>query len=400
MRCRALFSVVLACLAGLASAATGWWRVHIHVPDQAALQRLLDSDVNVMPCTPGLGHVDAILGPGEEFKLALLGLDYHRLGPVPPPDAWKGRENVGLTSSDYRTAYFTADQILAFFEDYRSRFPALINRFAIGTSINGETIWGYRIRRPAANSGREKGFLMIGLTHSREWVSGSVVMHILAKTIEGLTTPQTRPFLNNQGMYIVPILNPDGYRFTWTNDRFWRKNRRNNGNGTFGVDLNRNYSVGWGGAGSSGNGSSQTYRGTAPFSEPETQAVRSFNMLMPGMVACVDWHSFGQLVLWPWSHITTPPPTAAELDRIGRLMVTGLAVRGQTYRQGPAWELNSFAAGSSKDYFYDANGNAPSCTLELRDTGAFGFALPENQISPTQDEAWEAVRVLLGQFPG
>ena len=91
--------------------------------------------------------------------------------------------------------------------------------------------------------------------------------------------------VNGTEFFIIPIVNPDGYRYTWNSFRMWRKNRRNNGNGSYGVDLNRNWAVGWGGGGSSGNPVSNPYRGTGPFSEITSRrstptaysAITSFN---------------------------------------------------------------------------------------------------------------------------
>ncbi len=100
-------------------------------------------------------------------------------------------------------------------------------------------------------------------------------------------------------IFILPSVNPDGYEHTWTTARLWRKNRRDNGNGTFGVDPNRNWGFQWGRGGASTDPASETYRGTAAFSEPETQPLRDFFYAHPNIVGHMDYHSYSQLLLWP-----------------------------------------------------------------------------------------------------
>ena len=96
-----------------------------------------------------------------------------------------------------------------------------------------------------------------------------VPMYIADRLVSDYDTdPVIQDLVDRVEFIIVPIVNPDGYVHTWGPDRLWRKNRRDNGHGTFGVDPNRNWDFGWGGAGSSGITNSETYRGTAPFSEP------------------------------------------------------------------------------------------------------------------------------------
>ena len=100
--------------------------------------------------------------------------------------------------------------------------------------------------------------------------------------------------LDEVDFFVIPVVNPDGYEYTWSSPsrRYWRKNRRVNANGSIGVDLNRNWGAGWGGGGSSGIAASDIYRGTAPFSEPETQAMRDFYQSNPNVVSNIDFHAF------------------------------------------------------------------------------------------------------------
>src|SRR5690606_38232143 len=101
---------------------------------------------------------------------------------------------------------------------------------------------------------------------------------------------------------------------------FWRKNRRNNGGGTYGIDLNRNYGYFWGydNVGSSPNPWSETYRGTAPFSEPETQALRNFLGSGRSVRIALNSHTSGDLLLYPWGYeYDTCTPDEAAFAALG-----------------------------------------------------------------------------------
>jgi murein tripeptide amidase MpaA len=387
----ALVSTVVA--AGASQAASDYWRIKVAVPDGLTLQRLLDSGADVLDCCPHIGHAHVVTTPDEAALLRLAGFRFEFVNTMPDPRNWaRFYEHV---PADYRSTYFNADQILAHFEGLRAQYPAFVTRSQIGTSINSEPVWVYRIGRPLKISGTpENAVIVLGLTHAREWVSGSVVMHVATMSAQTLATPQAVPFMTNQALYIVPMLNPDGYRFSWTNNRYWRKNRRNNGGGSFGVDLNRNYAKGWGGAGSSGNPNSETYRGTAPFSEPETAGLRDFTLSLPRVGAVIDFHNYSQKILWPWSYTTAAPPDRQTLSATAAAIEARMDAFGANYDHGQGSVALYVAGGTSKDWFYDVKGSR-SYTIELRDTGTYGFELPPSQIRPTQDEAWAGVVEML-----
>src|SRR5207248_1728560 len=103
---------------------------------------------------------------------------------------------------------------------------------------------------------------------------------------------------------------------TWSSNRLWRKNRRNNLDGNYGVDLNRNWGYQWGGLGSSSSTSSDIYRGTGAFSEPETQALRDFITARPNTVLSFDLHSYSQIILEPWAYDFSLPPDTRTYTQI------------------------------------------------------------------------------------
>jgi murein tripeptide amidase MpaA len=375
-----------------------WARYRIYVPDPVSAQRLADSSLSLFSESISLGETDVVVGPDEMHKLWTLRLRYELVGMLPDPDAWMGQGAGG--ADNYRSQYFNMDGLLSFYEALRAAYPTYVSRRAIGISHNGETIWAYLFFNPMSRTGSRtppNNFIFATGTHAREWIAPSVGMHIGVKMIETFTQggALNNHLLGRVGVWVIPSLNPDGYRHSWNVYRYWRKNRRNNGGGVYGVDLNRNYSVGWGGTGSSGNPSSDTYRGPSAFSEPEMQGLKAFSESLPGVRGFIDFHSYGQDILWSWSYTTALAPGEPWLRQAGTAMRDAMVANGGlSYTIGPGGATLYVAGGTSKDWYYSVF-NVPAFTIELRDTGQFGFVLPEAQIAPTQDEAWWAVVGLL-----
>jgi hypothetical protein len=281
-------------------------------------------------------------------------------------------------------------------DEFASQRPDLVSTFTIGNSLEGRPIRGVRIS--SAPSGAP-AILFNGCQHAREWISPMTVMYIANQLVDGASTDaELATFLSTFEVYVIPVVNPDGYQYSWDAVRLWRKNRRDNGDGTFGVDLNRNWEFAWGGAGSSASTSSETYRGPAPFSEPETQALRDFYLSKPNILASIDFHSFSQLVLSPWGWTVEESPDGPLFDALGaNIAETIFANGGQTYVAGPIGPTLYLASGNVVDWAYGAR-DALAYTIELRDTGKFGFVLPPDQIVPTGVETFAAMRTFLADL--
>lgn len=209
-------------------------------------------------------------------------------------------------------------------------------------------------------------------------------------------------------------MNPDGYEYTHTTDRLWRKNRRRN---TFctGVDLNRNYGYKWGGQGASRQPCAETFAGAGAFSEPgeaqryfefyfnnikfyssETKAVQDFlSTSAADFKASLSFHSYGQYILYPWGYDRKVPPDHAELDRVGKLGAAAIKnVNGNEYTVGPAGSSLYPASGGSDDWAKGTMKLKYSYTVELRDTGRHGFMLPADQIISTGEETMAFMKVI------
>lgn len=385
--------LLLAAMAVCASAEAGWARYRVFVRDANEAQRLSDSNLGLFSDDVTIGATDIIVGPNDGPELLNLKMPFTFISDLRDPKGW---DQGAPEAIDYRNQYFRYASILSQYEEWRAAYPSLITRTQVGTSWGNRPIYAYRLK-PAGRDNPVRSVVVICGIHAREWISPAVGMHVFERLIANFSGPvSTGPLANGGGLrfpkgtayYMIPVINPDGYEYSWTNNRYWRKNRRNNGNGTFGVDLNRNFAKGWGGAGSSSNTNSDTYRGPSAFSEPETNGFQQWLGTIPPVAGYIDFHSYGQYILWPWGYTETLAPGDSWLRATGTAMRDGIfGLYNSTYTIGPTATALYLASGASPDYVYDRF-NAAAYTIELRDEGQYGFVLPENQISATQDEGW------------
>jgi murein tripeptide amidase MpaA len=278
--------------------------------------------------------------------------------------------------------------------------PQIAKVYDIGDSwektwgIADRDIWAIKISDNAAQEEDEPEILFIGCHHAREWISVEVPFYLAKYLVENYDTdPLIRSYVDNGEIWIVPMVNPDGHQYSIDADRLWRKNRRNNGGGYYGVDLNRNYSYMWGGPGSSPNPWSDTYRGPASFSEPETRGIRDL-ALSHEFRAIMSYHSYGQLILYPWGYTYVPPPDEELLSTLSVDMADLIQeVHGKGYTPQQASDLY-LASGTTDDWAYGELG-AVGFTIELRPFGFPGFILPEDEIIPTWEENKPAALYLI-----
>jgi carboxypeptidase T len=291
-------------------------------------------------------------------------------------------DRLAHRTAEFYGDYRDLDELDARMASLAERHPDLARLRTLGTSLEGRPIHALEL-----SHGGTREIFVDGGHHAREWIAVMVPMCVAERLV---TDPKTRPLLDSIKFVIAPVINPDGYRYTWTTDRYWRKNRR----GDYGVDLNRNYSVAWGEAGSSKDKTSSTYCGAAPFSEPETRAVRHL-FETDHVTAAIDFHSFSQVIVYPWSHQRAEPADRDAFAAIADRMTTAMfGTHGTEYEIRPGSSLRTGASGTVGDWAY-AHG-ALSFLIELRPSSMAdgGFVVPPDQIEPTCDEGMAAVVAL------
>jgi hypothetical protein len=206
--------------------------------------------------------------------------------------------------------FFTYQEMLNNLDSMVSKYPNLISARApisTFTSIENRPIFWLRISNtPNTDDFSKPEILYSALHHAREPASMQQLIYYMWYVLENYdSNPELAYIVNNVEMYFVPCINPDGYLYNEFTDPngggMHRKNRRNVGGGNRGIDLNRNYAYEFGGVGSSGNPSSDTYRGASAFSEPETQAMQ-WLMENHEFKIALNYHSYADALLFPWGY--------------------------------------------------------------------------------------------------
>jgi murein tripeptide amidase MpaA len=270
---------------------------------------------------------------------------------------------------------------------------------SIGSSVEGRQIWAIKISdEPGVNDHDEPDILFAGLHHAREWISAEVPYYLAVNLVQNYDSDSTlKALIDNSEIWIVPVVNPDGLEYSRTQDRDWRKNRRDNGDGTFGVDLNRNYGYQWGlDSGSSGSTGAGDYRGPSAFSEPETVAIRDLiSNSNCEFQAVVTYHSYSQLILYPWGYTSESAANSGVINTLATQMADLIhGVYGVTYTPQQASQLY-LTSGDLTDWVYGTK-QIPALTIEVRPESANpGFLLPENEILLTCGENWPAALYLM-----
>lgn len=375
-------------------------RVDLKAP--ADLTALRGSGAQILNCVPGVGPMDVLASPDQFDRIGQLGLRTQILHE--DAQALFGAQRPVASRADPFTDFFLdyheygsageTGTILWYMNELVSMYPSLASMIEVGTTLELRTIWGLRITNDTITD--KPGVVYFGAEHSREWITPTAPLYFATYLLENYGTDATvTDLVDNVEFFLIPVFNVDGYIYTWTTDRMWRKNRRNNGGGIYGVDINRNWGEGWGwdDLGSSPYPSDETYRGPSAFSEPETQELRDFFYAHPNVRTDNDIHSYGQLILWPWGYKGDLPPDQDVFEEVGYGMQALIyGVHGREYAAGPIYSAIYPVNGGSVDWTY-AEMDLLSISFELRplDWTGGGFELPPDQIIPNNEEILPAL---------
>ena len=245
--------------------------------------------------------------------------------------------------------YKTLSEIYAYLDGMIADHPELISaKQSIGTTIQGRDIWAVKISDNPNVDEDEPEVLYTALIHAREMVTPEILFYFMDHlTNQYSSDPGVTDLVNNRQIWFVLVCNPDGYYMNELiapyGGGMWRMNLRDNGDGSYGVDLNRNWGYMWGydNVGSSPYPGSETYRGTGPFSEPETQALRDF-ILARHFVLSVFWHSFANILIYPWGYVRQQCPDDDIYSALGDSVSS----------------MNGYTPGLVADLLYPTNGGA------------------------------------------
>jgi carboxypeptidase T len=315
-------------------------------------------------------------------------------------------EATAFPSGD--SAYHDYDEMVAELQKTAADHPSLFSLFSIGTSYEGRTIWAGRISDNADVDEDEPEVLFTHHQHAREHLTVEQALYTLRiLTDEYGSDPVITRLVDNREILMVFDMNPDGgeYDIATGTYRSWRKNRQpNSGSPYVGTDLNRNWGYKWGCCGGSSTApSNQAYRGAAPFSAPETTVVRDFvdSRVIGGVqqiTAAIDFHTYAELIMWPYGYTMTDVPTDMTPDDHAVLVTMGqkmASMTGYTPQQGSDLYISD---GTIRDWLYGAHG-IMSFTFELYpSTSAQGGFYPPAEVIPVQTERnRDAILYLLEQ---
>jgi len=277
------------------------------------------------------------------------------------------------------------------------------NMYSIGQTHLGEELWVLELIQPME---LKRKIWMDSTIHAREWLATATNMNILDHMMKNYgSDSDVSMMMNKYDWYFMPIVNPDGYKYSWTNDRYQRKNRRPGS--CDGVDLNRNYDYLWGTIGVSTNPCAQTYCGPSSGSEPETQAVQNHLRLldsgiMTDLIGLVSFHTYGYMFMHPWGHResgrcarTVHHQAQYNVAEATSRAIMGTFAGGRSWRYGTSCEVIYATSGSTADWAY-ANTNAKySYTPELRGTN---FVIGASNINPSFREVFNGIVAMVRQM--
>ncbi|XP_055633278.1 zinc carboxypeptidase A 1-like [Toxorhynchites rutilus septentrionalis] len=264
-----------------------------------------------------------------------------------------------------------------------------------GHSYENRTIKGVKVSYKSGNP----GIFLEGGIHAREWISPATVTYILNELLTS-QDPKVRNISENYDWYIFPNVNPDGYVYTHKKNRLWRKTRTPYSGACFGADANRNWDFHWAEQGTSDRCNTETFGGPHAFSEVETKSLSQYIESLKGKIqAYIAFHSYSQVLLYPYGHTIEHTPNHDDLTDIANATVTALAKRyGTIYYYGNIYDIMYPTSGASIEWVYESLGVKIAYVYELRPSPSpwnSGFILPPEEIVPTGEETLDSLVTLV-----
>jgi hypothetical protein len=368
--------------------------VQVALTDLSQLERLQRAGFDVSYYSPG-GLAEVILmNDSDRDRLNATGLRYfvtvNDLEAFNASRITPGRDDMG----GYRTLNEIIDEMNRLHEAY----PEVISEpIEFGRTGEDRPMLAFKVSDNPDDQEDEPQALITSLIHCREVVTSYVLFAVAERLAEGYGQDERLTMLvDERETWFVPVVNPDGY--AWNEESspngggMWRKNRRRNEDGSIGVDLNRNFGSHWGfdDVGSSPSGGSETYRGTAAFSENETQSIREL-VSDQHFTTSLFFHSYSNLCLYPIGYDVLQPPDRSLFSALAKRMT---AVNH--YLPGTGWEVIYRTNGDSDDWMYSDDGHDPvfGFTVEVGSRQDY-FWPPLDRVEPLVNENIETVLTLI-----
>ncbi|CAK4395500.1 unnamed protein product [Aphanomyces euteiches] len=311
-----------------------------------------------------------------------------------------------FASSAFFDCFRPLDAVISFLDAFATaNLPNVsVQKFNISTTVLGQSIPAYKLTSLTNTS--KKAIYLQSTMHAREWISLTSTVFTWASLLDGIAAANSSivKLVDLYDWVYVPIVNVDGYVYSWTHERFFRKNLRMRSyfplnpesNFSAGVDLNRNF-----GPSFDMNEDSETYSGPEPFSEPEVKGIKSWidktQVNGPGLAGVLDIHSIGTYVLTPYANSSMPPvaPYGQALQTLAISIQSAVrSVAGGNYTVMSMYDMY-FAQGTFSDYVF-ATYKVPSIVIEIEGNS---FRVPSSTIRRRGNEITAAVLALANGIP-
>ncbi|ROT42379.1 ECM14 protein [Sodiomyces alkalinus F11] len=365
----------------------------------------------------GRDTLEVVIPPHEVRSFEAMGFDAQLLSrdlsqQIRAESAVQARYSRSLRKRDddlpdlsWFDSYHAYEDHLDYWDDLAAAFPGHAEKVYLGDSYEGREIYAFNFWGDEEGKESKPVILWHSTVHAREWISTMVLEYLTYQLIDGYKSGDANVtrILDHYDFWMVPFHNPDGFVYSQTTDRMWRKNRQPRSNTTcVGTDNNRNWKYQWNADPEGGSVSpdpcSQSYKGQCAGDTPENVAVSALSSELAareaGIRSYIDWHSYSQLILTPYGWSCKPEDLPATLPRmmaVGEGVAAAIAAEsGKRYVVGPACEVLYASSGTGRDHHHGALAADHSWTLELRPANARegGFILPPEQIWSTVREQW------------
>ncbi|OLN88091.1 Metallocarboxypeptidase A-like protein [Colletotrichum chlorophyti] len=350
---------------------------------------------------------DIVVPPTEvaAFKAEIAGLNvttmHEDLGAAIADESSFSLYAAGSANATWFNSYHAYADHIQFLNDLVASYPNNAEIVTSGRSLQGNAITGIHIY--GTSKGTKPAVVLHSTVHAREWISTLANEYIAWNLLSKYSSnTQIKGFVDKYDYYIFPVVNPDGFIYTQTTNRLWRKNRQStSGSSCIGHDINRNWPYQWSlTGGASTDPCADDFKGLSQGDAPETAALSAWltkTKSAQGLKLFIDFHAYSQLFMTPYGYsCSVVNAKNTELQALARGAVAAIkAVHGTTYKYGPICTTIYKATGSSVDYVSDVVKADYTFTQELRDTGNYGFVLPASQIIPTSEETFAGVQYLL-----
>lgn len=231
------------------------------------------------------------------------------------------------------TGYLTLEEIYEWLDSLVVDYPGVVESFKVGTSFEGRDIRGVKVN-VGGGTDKKKIFFESNI-HANEWITSATSTWMLNEFLTS-SDADVQSLMQRFEIYFLPVLNVDGYAYTWNVDRLWRKTRRPNRNILCtGADPNRNWDLFFSQSGASLNACSNNYAGDFAFSEPEMKQLSEFVPTISNLAAYFSFHSFGQYLMMPFAYTLDHLGNYDNLHEIGLIALDSISVLHATeYRLG------------------------------------------------------------------